>query len=227
MHGVGCLHRIHHHDSFDRGLILNAAHFQKVFLGRDENHARARVPQNVCRLFPGQGGVDRHDHRPDEQAGEVRDRPLRAVLAQDGNPVSLGDAPFAKRASHPHHALVELQRRSGNPLDWPPVHHHHAIIPIHHREEDFVNSSQAHGQLKVQAFSREAAQEYPREMYWFHHREATPIPTRVKPRLLRTGEEKPRDNTHKNRRRMRPPQTQKLTLRSEVVMINLRGGAVW
>ena len=54
VHGVGGLHRIHDHDSFDRGLVLNAAHFQQVFLGGDENHARPRIPQNVCRLFPGQ-----------------------------------------------------------------------------------------------------------------------------------------------------------------------------
>ena len=36
-----------------------------------------------------------------------------------------------------------------------------------------------------------------------------------------------RHRPHKNRRRMRAPQAEELTMRSEVAMMNSRGGAVW
>ena len=146
LHRVSGLRRIHHHDPFQHRLVLNVANFQQLLFTRDKNYARSRILQDVSGLFPRQSRVNGHDHGAEQQAGKIRDSPFRPIFAENSNPIALADAPLLQSSRHAHNALVKLRRRNRNPLDGPPVHDHHAVIPFHHGKENFVESLQAHGQ---------------------------------------------------------------------------------
>ena len=61
------------------------------------------------------GGINRNRDRAQGQRREIGDRPLRAILAEDGDAIAFANAPGFKRASHAHDAAVNLGGRDGHP----------------------------------------------------------------------------------------------------------------
>jgi hypothetical protein len=186
LHCMSGLDRVHYNDSFDFGLILYTANFQQLVFAGDKNYARPRVLQNVSRLFSCQSGVNRYHDCTEKQTREIRDSPLGPILAQDGNAIPFADTAFLQEPRCAYRALVKLRRGNRNPLNRPPVHDHHAVIPLHHGKKNVIESSQIHGQrakTMPHAFSRGAAKECsPRRKPWVRHRKkSSPKGAKQKP----------------------------------------------
>ena len=129
---------VHDDDVLQSGLLANAGDFRLLLGGRDKDGACAGIAQDESRLFRRQSRINRNCDGSDQQTGEIGNRPLRPVFAENGDAVSLGDAPLAQRLRHSHHFLVKLLRRDGDPVDVAAVHHHHPVIAFHHGKEDVV-----------------------------------------------------------------------------------------
>ena len=75
------------------------------------------VLQHITALVSREGCVDRDDRPANEQCGEVGNRPLGPVLAQNGHTVTVLNSPVLEALGGSHRALVKLA--GGNRL--PPV----------------------------------------------------------------------------------------------------------
>jgi len=58
-----------------------------LFIG-DEDGASTGVAQHECDLFGGERGVERNYDCPNEQGGEISNRPFAAILTQDGDTIA-------------------------------------------------------------------------------------------------------------------------------------------
>ena len=74
--------------------------FQLLGVG-DEDQRRAGVLDDVGNLRGGKRAVDRHVHHARAEARPVGERPLGAVLGEDGGPVAAPDTRLAKRRRAP------------------------------------------------------------------------------------------------------------------------------
>ena len=120
---MGSLGRVHDDDSLHWTLVHNRKNFAQLSCRGNEQNTHAGISENVCDLFRSQRGVDRHRHRAQQQASEVRDRPFRTVFAQNRNPVAVSDPPSSQRPGNAAHSLLQLLRRNGKPLLAMPVAH--------------------------------------------------------------------------------------------------------
>ncbi len=90
---------VHDHDSLDLRLRENRLDLAQLMLGGNENDAGTGVAQGVGGLLGSQRGVDRNGDGAEQQDGEVGGRPLRAILAENGDSITFVDAPFLQRAN--------------------------------------------------------------------------------------------------------------------------------
>ena len=87
-----------------------AAIFSYCLRDGNESYARFRVLQDVQALLRGLGRVDRNVDGAQQQAGEVGDRPLRPVLAENDDAVALANAPGLQLARRGIHPAAQLRR---------------------------------------------------------------------------------------------------------------------
>ena len=104
--------------------------------------------QDVGSLLGRERGIDRDRDRAQQQGSEVRNRPLRPVLAQNGNPVAATDAPVPQAARHRHDPLAKRLRRNRAPLIPQPLQHHLGMLALNHSKKHIVKSAQAHSRKK-------------------------------------------------------------------------------
>jgi hypothetical protein len=106
---------VHDDDSFHRCSGNDRRNFAQLLFSGEKNDATAGILQNEFRLLGGEGGIDGDGDRPDELAGKVRGGPLRAVFAQDGDAVALGNSPGEQGLRNSGDVAVKLSRGSGYP----------------------------------------------------------------------------------------------------------------
>ncbi len=98
-HGDGALGsgRIHHDDVLQLGLGADRVQLVELLASGDDGNAAAGVAHQLRDLLAGEGGVDGHIGGADGQSGKIGDRPLPAVLADEGDAVALF-APIRRNA---------------------------------------------------------------------------------------------------------------------------------
>ena len=84
---------VHDDDVLQVGLLANSGDLFVLLAGGNEDDARLGILQHEQALLAGLRGVDRDVDDPQQQAGEIGDRPLRAVLAEYDDAVALLDSP--------------------------------------------------------------------------------------------------------------------------------------
>ena len=125
-HDTGCpIHRsfiamggricIHHHNPLQRGQLACRMHLLRLLPRRDHHNLCAAVAQHVPHLLGGQRGIQRNIHGPQSQHGEVRHRPLPAVLAQQGHAVALAHSPSRQTRRQRAHPPIRLHRSNRLP----------------------------------------------------------------------------------------------------------------
>ena len=127
--------------------------FSYCLARRDEDDACLRMLQQIHALLGDLRRVDGDVNCAQQQCGEVGDRPLRPVLAQDGDAIALANPPSLQLSCGSED--LGLQLGGG---DWCPrarlARQHHAIaVAVHDREEDFVEGLDIHG-FRVNATDR-------------------------------------------------------------------------
>ncbi len=154
-----------HDNSFQRGLLANREHFLQLHFAGNKNNARPRIAQNIGSLFGGERSINRDGHRAQQQGSEVRNHPLRPVLAQNGNPLALGRCP--NFASPPATAATrgEKSPKKPAPILLPAAQHHPRMPTFDHSKKNIVKCAQTHSKR---------GDEIMKGMYWF----ARPLATR-------------------------------------------------
>ena len=127
---------VHHDQLLQRSLVPNGEDFLQLRCAGDKNNARPRIAQDISGLFGCERGIDRHRDRPQQQGSEVRNRPLRPVLAQNGNPVTATDAPLLQRRPPPlRPGWRSASEEIATPLLPQLLQHHPGMLALDHRKE--------------------------------------------------------------------------------------------
>ena len=100
-------------------------------------------------LFGDLRRVDGDVNCAQQQGGEVGDRPLRTVLAQDGDAVAFANSPGLQLAGGGKYLGLQLGGGNWFPRARLAGQHHAVSVAVHNREEDFVEGPNIHG-LRVQ-----------------------------------------------------------------------------
>ena len=72
-------------------------------------------------------------------------RPLRAVLAENGDAVAFADAPFLQCVDGSGNVAAKIRGRDGQPFSGLAGEHHAVEIPLGGGEENIVQRSESHG----------------------------------------------------------------------------------
>ena len=85
-----------------------------------ERKQRARRNRAECmQSVRSERGIDRDRHRAEQQGSEVRNHPLRPVLAENGNPVALDRCPTSAARPTPPHPLATTSPKKSGPTHPP------------------------------------------------------------------------------------------------------------
>ncbi len=204
------------------------------------------IMQKVRHLLTRERGINRHDQRADKQASEIRDRPFRTVFTQDGNAIALGDAPFAV-AREPHPRRSDRTPTKEMEIHWMSRRCMTTTrslrsttakkISLTVRRLMRCRSAREWNKHTLAAVRNSAHSKGRKKSYEVDFARAARFDLRKQCTSLTTAKQRPRHspvntartetaNTATTKENVMPT-NRKLTLPSEVVMINTRGGAVW
>jgi hypothetical protein len=74
-------------------VALNASGLFQLALRGHGDDARSGIVEDVGSLVGGLGGINRDRDRAQRERGEIGNRPLRAIFAEDGDAIAVVDAP--------------------------------------------------------------------------------------------------------------------------------------
>ena len=147
----GALDGVHHHQFLQHRLVPNRQNFLQLGFAGQENDPSARVAQDIRRLFGSERGVNRDCDGAKQQGSEIGNRPLRPILAQNGNPVTPPDAPLPQSAGGRHNPVAQCVRRNRTPFLPQPLQHDFRMPALYHSKVDVVKCAQGHQQEKKTA----------------------------------------------------------------------------
>jgi hypothetical protein len=107
----------HQHDLLQvRQLRAHLLHLRQLFGVLDDHHLGVGVVEHVAALLGGVGLVDRDHGGADRERREVEVGPLGAGVAEDRDPVALGDAELGQAQRQRPHDLQDLGEAAADPL---------------------------------------------------------------------------------------------------------------
>ena len=129
---------IHYDGVFELRLGKDGENLLQLVVGREEDGAASGIAQRKGGLLSGERRVERDGDGSEEQGGHVRNGPLGAVFAEDGDAVAFTNSPVAQRAGDGRDFLAELPGRNGQPLALVAVEHHAVEVALDSLEKDVV-----------------------------------------------------------------------------------------
>ena len=106
---------------------------------------RLGMLQQIQTLLGGLRRVDGDVDGAQQQGGEVGDRPLRPVLAEDGDAIALANAPGLQLARGSEDLGLQLGGGDRCPGARLARQHHAVAVALYHREENIVEGPDVHG----------------------------------------------------------------------------------
>src|SRR6202044_2236420 len=135
---------IHDHNLLNLRLGNDGENLVDLNFGRNKNHATASIVQKKSGLLGRERGIERNRHRAEQQRRHIRDRPLRPVLAEDGDAIALADAAALQGPRRANRGSTKLLRRHRQPRAALAMQHGPFEIALDRGEENIVESGKAH-----------------------------------------------------------------------------------
>src|SRR2546427_2759467 len=134
---------VEHDDALEAGQVappLRLEDLVQLSGRRHEHRDRLGIAQDVFGLLRGERRVNRNIRRAGGQAGVIAQRPFRAILRDDGDPVTRLDAQLAQAEGDRLDALERLAVGDGHPrtTHLRSERRREAGVPIHRGEEQLV-----------------------------------------------------------------------------------------